>query len=93
MRIVIIDKSGQILYEGIPHLHGNGIKIGSGNHCDIIVNKIGIAREQIQLRFNADGYLTLQDLQKPIRNSSQWPKATARVYNHYSSRKLHRTNR
>lgn len=66
MRIVITDKSGQILYEGSPSFHGNGIRIGSGNNCDIIINKMGIAREQIQLRFNADGYLTLQDLQSPF---------------------------
>lgn len=65
MRIVITDKSGQILYEGSPSLHGNGLKVGSGNNCDIILNKMGIAREHVQIRFNADGYLTLQDLQTP----------------------------
>jgi diguanylate cyclase (GGDEF)-like protein len=66
MRIVITDKSGQILYEGSPSFHGNGIKIGSANTCDIQLNKMGISREQIQLRYNADGYLTLQDLQSPF---------------------------
>jgi diguanylate cyclase (GGDEF)-like protein len=66
MKIVITDKSGQILYEGSPSLHGNGIKIGSAATCDIQLNKMGVAREQIQLRFNADGYLTLQDLQSPF---------------------------
>ena len=65
MRIVITDKSGQILYEGSPILHGNGIKVGSGTNCDIVLNKMGIAREHVQLRFNADGYLTLTDLQSP----------------------------
>ncbi|MFZ5952515.1 MAG: diguanylate cyclase domain-containing protein [Candidatus Rifleibacteriota bacterium] len=65
MKIVITDKSGQILYEGSPSFHGNGIKIGSGNDCDIPINKMGIARDHVQLRFNADGYLTLQDLQSP----------------------------
>ncbi|GAB4277092.1 MAG: hypothetical protein Kow0029_19610 [Candidatus Rifleibacteriota bacterium] len=66
MKIVITDKSGQILYEGSPSLHGNGIKIGTANTCDIQLGKIGIASEHIQIRYNADGYLTLQDLQSPF---------------------------
>ena len=66
MKIVITDKSGQILYEGSPSLQGNGIIIGSGNECDIQLNKIGIATAQIQLRYNSDGLLTLQDLQSPF---------------------------
>lgn len=66
MKIVITDRSGQILYEGSPSLHGNGVKIGSGNDCDIQLNKMGIAHNQIQLRYNTDGLLTLQDLQSPF---------------------------
>ena len=65
MKIVITDRNGQILYEGSPSLHGDGVVIGSGSDCDIQLNKMGIARRQIQLRYNADGYLTLQDLQSP----------------------------
>ncbi len=65
MKILITDKTGQILYEGSPSLHGDGVVIGSGNDCDIHLNKMGIARRQIQLRYNSDGYLTLQDLQSP----------------------------
>jgi len=59
MKIVISDRSGQILYEGSPSLNGNGVIIGSGNDCDIQLNKMGIAHNQIQLRYNADGLLTL----------------------------------
>ena len=66
MKIVITDKSGQILYEGSPSLHGNGVIIGSGNECDIQLNKMGISRNQVQLRYNSDGLLTLQDLQSPF---------------------------
>jgi diguanylate cyclase (GGDEF)-like protein len=66
MKIVITDRSGQVIYEGSPELHSNGIIIGSGNDCDIQINKIGIARHQLQLRYNADGHLTLQDLQSPF---------------------------
>jgi len=66
MKIVITDKSGKILYEGSPSLHGNGIKIGTGNDCDIQLNKMGIARNHLQLRYNSDGHLTLQDLQSPF---------------------------
>ncbi len=66
MKIVISDRSGQILYEGSPSLNGNGVIIGSGNDCDIQLNKMGIAHNQIQLRYNADGLLTLQDLQSPF---------------------------
>lgn len=65
MKILITDKNGQILYEGSPSLHGDGVVIGTGNECDIQLNKMGIARRQIQLRYNSDGYLTLQDLQSP----------------------------
>ena len=57
MKIVITDKSGQILYEGSPSLHGNGVIIGSGNECDIQLNKMGISRNQVQLRYNSDGLL------------------------------------
>lgn len=66
MKIVITDKSGQILYEGSPSFHGNGVIIGSASSCDIQISKIGISREQVQIRYNADGYLTLQDLQSPF---------------------------
>ena len=66
MKIVISDRSGQILYEGSPGLNGNGVIIGSGSDCDIQLNKMGIAHNQIQLRYNADGLLTLQDLQSPF---------------------------
>jgi diguanylate cyclase (GGDEF)-like protein len=66
MRIIITDKSGQILYEGSPSFHGNGIKVGSAGNCDIQLNKMGIASEHVQIRYNADGYLTLQDLQSPF---------------------------
>ncbi|PKL48254.1 MAG: hypothetical protein CVV42_10260 [Candidatus Riflebacteria bacterium HGW-Riflebacteria-2] len=66
MKIVITDKSGKILYEGSPSLHGNGIKIGTGNDCDIQLNKMGIARQHLQLRYNSDGHLTLQDMQSPF---------------------------
>lgn len=66
MKIVITDKSGKILYEGSPSLHGNGIRIGNGNDCDIQLNKMGIARNHMQLRYNSDGHLTLQDLQSPF---------------------------
>lgn len=66
MKIVITDKSGKILYEGSPSLHDNGIKIGTGNDCDIQLNKMGIARNHLQLRYNSDGHLTLQDLQSPF---------------------------
>ncbi len=66
MKIVITDKSGKILYEGSPSLHGNGVKIGTGNDCDIQLSKMGIARHHVQLRYNSDGYLTLQDLQSPF---------------------------
>ncbi len=65
MKILITDKNGQILYEGSPSLHGDGVVIGSGNDCDIQLNKMGISRRQIQLRYNSEGYLTLQDLQSP----------------------------
>lgn len=65
MKILITDKNGQILYEGSPNLHGDGVVIGSGNDCDIQLNKMGIVRRQIQLRYNSEGYLTLQDLQSP----------------------------
>lgn len=65
MKIVVTDKTGQILYEGSPRLHGDGVVIGTGSDCDIQLNKMGIARRQIQLRYNSDGYLTLQDLQSP----------------------------
>ncbi|PKL41635.1 MAG: hypothetical protein CVV41_17945 [Candidatus Riflebacteria bacterium HGW-Riflebacteria-1] len=66
MKIVITDKSGKILYEGSPSLHGNGIIIGNGNDCDIQLNKMGIAQNHMQLRYNSDGHLTLQDLQSPF---------------------------
>ncbi|MDD2997954.1 MAG: diguanylate cyclase [Candidatus Riflebacteria bacterium] len=66
MKIIITDKSGQILYEGSPLLHGNGVIIGSGNDCDIQLNKMGVARSQLQLRYNSEGHLTLQDLQSPF---------------------------
>lgn len=66
MKIVITDRSGQVLYEGSPDLHNNGIIIGSGTDCDIQLNKMGIAQQQIQLRYNSDGHLTLQDLQSPF---------------------------
>lgn len=66
MKIVITDRSGQVLYEGSPNLNSNGIIIGSGNECDIQLSKMGIARQQIQLRYNTDGHLTLQDLQSPF---------------------------
>ncbi len=66
MKIVITDRSGQILYEGNPDLHNNGIIIGSGKDCDIQLNKMGIAQHQIQLRYNTNGDLTLQDLQSPF---------------------------
>ncbi|MBU1105553.1 MAG: diguanylate cyclase [Candidatus Riflebacteria bacterium] len=66
MKIVITDKSGKILYEGSPSLHGNGIRIGTGNDCDIQLNKMGIAHNHLQLRYNSDGHLTLQDLQSPF---------------------------
>ena len=65
MKILITDKKGLILYEGSPSLHGDGVVIGSGNECDIQLNKMGIARRQLQIRYNSDGYLTLQDLQSP----------------------------
>lgn len=65
MKIVITDKGGQILYEGSPNLHGNGIIVGSANDCEIQLNKMGLARHHLQIRYNADGYLTLQDLQSP----------------------------
>ena len=65
MKILITDKNGQILYEGSPSLHGDGVVIGSGNDCDIQLNKMGVSRRQIQLRYNSEGYLTLQDLQSP----------------------------
>ena len=41
MKILITDKNGQILYEGSPSLHGDGVVIGSGNDCDIQLNKMG----------------------------------------------------
>lgn len=66
MKIVITDRSGQVLYEGSPDLHSNGIIIGSASDCDIQLNKMGIAQHQLQLRYNADGELTLQDLQSPF---------------------------
>lgn len=65
MKIVITDRNGLILYEGSPSLHGDGVVIGSGADCDIQLNKMGIARRQLQLRYNTEGYLTLQDLQSP----------------------------
>src|SRR5574344_1790809 len=66
MKIVITDKSGQVLYDGSPDLHGDGIVIGSAPTCDIRLNKIGVAAAHAQLRYNADGVLTLQDLQSPM---------------------------
>lgn len=66
MKIVITDKSGQVLYDGSPDLHSDGIVIGSAPTCDIRLNKIGIAAAHAQLRYNADGVLTLQDLQSPM---------------------------
>lgn len=65
MKIVITDKSGQVLYDGSPDLHGDGVIIGSASDCDIQINKIGIALAHIQIRYNTDGVLTLQDLQSP----------------------------
>lgn len=66
MKLVISDRSGQIIYEGSPNLHGNGVKIGSGSDCDIQVKRMGIAKNQLHLRYNADGVLTLHDLQSPF---------------------------
>ena len=40
MKIVITDKLGQVLYDGSPDLHGDGIIIGSASDCDIQINKI-----------------------------------------------------
>ena len=66
MKIIITDKTGQIIYEGIPNLYGDGITIGTSNECDIQISKMGIAKKHIQLRYDADGYLALQDIQSPF---------------------------
>lgn len=66
MKIIITDKTGQVLFEGSPNLHGNGIIIGTGSDCDIQISKMGIAKQHIQLRYDASGYLALQDKQSPF---------------------------
>lgn len=66
MKIIITDKVGNVIYEGNPSMHGNGVVIGSGQDADIQIRKMGVASKQIQLRNNAEKQLTLQDLQSPF---------------------------
>jgi diguanylate cyclase (GGDEF)-like protein len=65
MKIIITDRGGQVLYDGSPDLQGDGVIIGSDSSCHIRLNKIGISSNHIQIRYNSDGILTLQDLQSP----------------------------
>ncbi len=65
MKIIITERGGQVLYDGSPDLQGDGVIIGSDSSCHIRLNKIGISNRHIQIRYNSEGILTLQDLQSP----------------------------
>ncbi len=66
MKISITDKQGNVLYEGSPKLTDDGITIGTSPDAGIRITKMGIASEQIRLRFNSEGDLTLHDIQSPF---------------------------
>lgn len=66
MRLIIRDTTGRVLHSG-PVLPSNrGLRIGSGETCDIRLKRLGIAREHALLTVNAQGEASLQDLQSPF---------------------------
>lgn len=66
MRLIIRDNTGRVLHTG-PILPTNqGLKIGSGDACDVRLKKIGISREHVLVQMNAAGEVSLQDLQSPF---------------------------
>lgn len=66
MRLIIRDTTGRVLHSG-PILPTNrGLRIGSGETCDVRLKRLGIAREHALLTMNAEGEVSLQDLQSPF---------------------------
>ncbi len=66
MRLIIRDQGGKILHSGPIIPNNRGVKIGSGETCDIRLKRIGISREHVLVTMNAEGAVTLQDLQSPF---------------------------
>ncbi|OIP27482.1 hypothetical protein AUK22_05535 [bacterium CG2_30_54_10] len=66
MRLIIRDNAGKILHTGPIAPSNQGLKIGSGEACDVRLKRIGISKEHVLLQMNAAGEVSMQDLQSPF---------------------------
>ncbi len=63
MKILIKDSSEKVLHESELNLSGKPIKIGRTEGCEIVVKSISISREHLQIQYDSEGQLCIQDLQ------------------------------